>query len=180
MRHSVKRKLFLSLFAIAICAGVFLAARSKFPSQHIGAADRSVAPDFTLNDLSGKPFTLTSFRGKAVLLDFWATWCDPCRDEIPRFIGLQEKYRDRGLQIIGISMDDSPEPVRQFQQQFRMNYPVVMGSARIGELYGGILGLPVAFVIGPDGRIYSKHFGATETAVFEKEIKTVLATTSAQ
>lgn len=73
-------------------------------------------------------------------------------------------------------MDDTPEPVREFQQQFKMNYPVVMGSARIGELYGGILGLPVAFLIGPDGRIYSKHFGATDTAVFEREIVPLLPT----
>jgi thiol-disulfide isomerase/thioredoxin len=174
IRQAVKRKLFLSLLAMAICGGVFLAGPSKFRTQKIGSANRAVAPDFTLTELGGKPLTLSSYRGKVVLLDFWATWCDPCRDEIPRFISLQDKYRDRGLQIIGVSMDDAPAPVREFQEQFRMNYPVVMGSARIGELYGGILGLPVAFLIGPDGRIYSKHFGATDVAVFEKEIIALL------
>jgi cytochrome c biogenesis protein CcmG, thiol:disulfide interchange protein DsbE len=138
--------------------------------------DRSVAPDFTLTDLSGKPLTLSSYRGKVVLLDFWATWCDPCRDEIPGFNVLQDKYANRGLQIIGVSMDDTPDPVRDFQKQFKMNYPVVIGSARIGELYGGILGLPVAFLIGADGRIYAKHLGATDEAVLEKEIVTLLGT----
>lgn len=172
----MKQKLFLSLLTLAICTGVFLAARSKFRAHQVGPANRVIAPDFILNDLNGKPATLSSYRGKVVLLDFWATWCDPCRDEIPRFIALQDKYRDRGLRIVGVSMDDTPEPVREFQQQFKMNYPVVMGSARIGELYGGILGLPVAFLIGPDGRIYSKHFGATDTAVFEREIVPLLQT----
>jgi cytochrome c biogenesis protein CcmG, thiol:disulfide interchange protein DsbE len=109
-------------------------------------------------------------------LDFWATWCDPCRDEIPGFNVLQDKYANRGLQIIGVSMDDTPDPVRDFQKQFKMNYPVVIGSARIGELYGGILGLPVAFLIGADGRIYAKHLGATDEAVLEKEIVTLLGT----
>ena len=173
----MKRKLLLSFIALAISLGLFLAARANFRAQGIGSADRGTAPDFTLTDLSGKPLTLSSYRGKVVLLDFWATWCDPCRDEIPRFIVLQDKYGARGLQIIGVSMDDSPEPVRQFQKRFRMNYPAVMGTARIGELYGGILGLPVAFLIGSDGRIYSKHVGTTDTAVFEKEILTLLRTT---
>lgn len=172
----MKRRLFLSLLALAICGAVFLTAHSKFRARQIGSADRAVAPDFTLTDLSGKPLTLSSYRGKVVLLDFWATWCDPCRDEIPRFNVLQDKYANRGLQIIGVSMDDAPDPVREFQQQFKMNYPVVMGSARIGELYGGILGLPVAFLIGADGRIYSKHLGATDEAVLEKEIVTLLGT----
>lgn len=174
----MKRKLFLSLLALAICGGVFLAARAKFRAQHSGLASQPLAPDFTLTDLSGKPLTLSSYRGKVVLLDFWATWCDSCRDEIPRFIALQDKYRDRGLEIIGVSMDDTPEPVREFQERFRMNYPVVMGSARIGELYGGILGLPVAFLIAGDGRIYARHFGATDTASLEKEIVTLLGTAS--
>ena len=106
----MKQKLFLSLLALAICAGVFLAVRSKFRAHEVGSTDR-IAPDFTLSGLSGSPVTLSSYRGKVVLLDFWATWCDPCRDEIPRFIALQDKYRDRGLQIIGVSMDDTPEPV---------------------------------------------------------------------
>ena len=134
-----------------------------------------VAPDFTLPQLNGQQLTLSSYRGKVVLLDFWATWCDPCREETPHLVELQQKYGDRGLQIVGVSMDDGPEPVRSFYQQFHMNYPVVMGTAKTGELYGGVLGLPIAFVIGRDGLIHDKHIGATDAAVFEKEIKTLLA-----
>jgi peroxiredoxin len=89
-------------------------------------------------------------------------------------VELQNKYRDQGLQIVGISMDDGPEPVRDFYQSFKMNYPVVMGNATTGELYGGVLGLPIAFLIGRDGRIYSKHIGATDISVFEGEIATLL------
>jgi peroxiredoxin len=168
------RKLTLILLALAICAGAFFVGRSKFRVQKMNSANGAVAPDFTLPDLSGNPLTLSSYRGKVVLLDFWATWCDPCRDEIPRFVELQEKYRDRGLQIVGVSMDDTPEPVREFQEKFKMNYVIVMGNAKLGELYGGILGLPVAFLIGPDGRIHSKRFGATDASVFEEEIVSLL------
>jgi len=124
--------------------------------------------------LNGQPLHLVSYRGKVVLLDFWATWCVPCRAEIPHFIELQQKYGDRGLQIIGVSMDDGPEPVRDFYQQFHMNYPVVMGNAKTGELYGGVLGLPIAFIIGKDGLIDSKKIGAADMAVLEREIQKLL------
>jgi cytochrome c biogenesis protein CcmG, thiol:disulfide interchange protein DsbE len=137
-------------------------------------AQQLPAPDFTLPQLDGHDLRLSSYRGKVVLLDFWATWCDPCREEIPHFVDLQQRYGDRGLQIVGVSMDDSPDPVRPFYQQFHMNYPVVMGTAQTGAMYGGILGLPIAFLITRDGRIYAKHIGATSAEVFEKEIKSLL------
>jgi cytochrome c biogenesis protein CcmG/thiol:disulfide interchange protein DsbE len=136
----------------------------------------AMAPDFTLPTPDGKDLQLSSYRGKVILLDFWATWCDPCREEIPHFVELQQKYSDHGLQIIGVSMDDSAEPVRPFYQRFHMNYPVVMGTAKTGELYGGILGLPISFLIGRDGRIYAKHIGATDASVFEREIKHLIET----
>ena len=108
------------------------------------------------------------------MLDFWATWCDPCREEVPHLVELQNRYRDRGLQIIGISMDDDAEPVRDFYRRFNMNYPVAMGDATTGEVYGGVLGLPIAFLIDRDGRVYSKHIGATDISVIEREITTLL------
>jgi cytochrome c biogenesis protein CcmG/thiol:disulfide interchange protein DsbE len=132
------------------------------------------APDFSLPQLDGQELRLSSYRGKVVLLDFWATWCDPCREEIPHFVELQQKYGSRGLQVIGVSMDDSADPVRPFAAKFQMNYPIVMGNAQTGESYGGILGLPIAFLIGRDGRIYAKHMGATNVTVFENEITNLL------
>jgi thiol-disulfide isomerase/thioredoxin len=134
------------------------------------------APDFILPQLDGHDLRLSSYRGKVVLLDFWATWCDPCREEIPHLVELQQKYASSGLQVIGVSMDDSSDPVRPFSQQFHINYPVAMGTAQTGTMYGGILGLPIAFLIGRDGRIYAKHIGATSAEVFEKEIKSLLQT----
>ena len=156
---------------------IMVAAGFYFKGHHAGRAlsQHSPAPDFSLPDLDGHLLQLSSFRGKVVLLDFWATWCDSCREEIPHFIELQNKYGGQGLQIIGVSMDDAREPVREFYQHFRMNYPVVMGNAEVGKLYGGVLGLPVAFVIGTDGRIYAKHTGATESSGFEHDVKELLA-----
>ena len=148
--------------------------RGLSPGLRISSTEHPLAPDFSLPDLSGHSLTLSSYRGKVVLLDFWATWCVPCREEIPHLVELQDKYRDRGLQIIGVSMDDGPEPVRDFYRQFKMNYPVVMGDAKTGELYGGVLGLPIAFVVGRDGRICAKHIGATDVGAFEKEIAGLL------
>jgi len=133
------------------------------------------APDFALTSLSGNKINLQDYKGKVVLLDFWATWCGPCRIEIPGFVELQRKYGNQGFAIIGVSMDDGPQPVRQFYDTFHMNYPVVMGSDKLGELYGGILGLPTSFLVGRDGRIYAKHVGLTDVSVFESEIKELLS-----
>jgi thiol-disulfide isomerase/thioredoxin len=171
----VNKKLVIGIAAISIALGLyFFGHTQRTRNHHAGSGTHAFAPDFSLPNLEGGQLDLSAYRGKVVLLDFWATWCVPCRAEIPHFVELQDKYRDRGLQIIGVSMDDGPEPVRDFYQRFKMNYPVVMGNAKIGELYGGVLGLPIAFVIGGDGRVYSKHIGATDIAIFEHELVSLL------
>jgi thiol-disulfide isomerase/thioredoxin len=139
------------------------------------AGGHPFAPKFSLTDISGQNLTLDDYKGKVVLLDFWATWCGPCRIEIPEFVQLQKRYRDQGLAVIGISMDDSDEPVKAFYKEFNMNYPVAVGDEKLAELYGGILGLPTTMLIGRDGRIYAKHVGATDISVFEREVKELLA-----
>jgi peroxiredoxin len=172
----LKKRIFPGLALIVVIAGLYFMTRQSTPSdmKDTGASQPSLAPDFSLPDLTGEKLDLSSYRGKVVLLDFWATWCDSCREEIPRFVELQKKYGDQGMQIIGVSMDDGPEPVREFHRRFKMNYPVVMGNAKTGELYGGVLGLPIAFLIGRDGRISAKHTGATDIRVIEKEIVNLL------
>ncbi|MFZ0293115.1 MAG: TlpA disulfide reductase family protein [Candidatus Sulfotelmatobacter sp.] len=172
----MRRWILIGVSLIAIVGFYFRARYHGVPTgtKGNGIAEESMAPDFSLPDLAGKKLDLSSYRGKVVLLDFWATWCDLCRDEIPNFVELQNKYGDRGLQIIGVSMDDGPEPVRDFYRRFKMNYPVAMGNAKTGELYGGVLGLPIAFLIGRDGRISTKHIGATDISVLENEIRNKL------
>jgi peroxiredoxin len=168
---------------VVLCAAVGLelgcTGKNNPAGSVAGKTESKLAPDFTLPDLSDKPLTLSSLRGKVVLLDFWATWCTPCREEIPEFVKLQDKYRDQGLQIVGISMDDGPEPVRDFYKKFQMNYPVVMGDAKTGSAYGGVLGLPIAFVVDQQGKIVSRHIGATDVSVLEKEVVALLSKSSA-
>jgi thiol-disulfide isomerase/thioredoxin len=167
------------VLGIVVAVGLFFVNKYWITPATTKAAKASVeyppAPGFTLTSLSGDKIDLQEYKGKVVLLDFWATWCGPCRIEIPGFVQLQNHYGSQGLAIVGVSMDDSPEPVRKFYQDFRMNYPVAMGTDKLGMLYGGIFGLPTSFLIGRDGRIYAKHVGLTDASVFESEIKELLA-----
>ena len=171
--ESVSPKKLLVLLAIVALAALYFFERSSHTAKPVTILG-SVAPDFTLPQLSGAPLQLSDYRGKVVLLDFWATWCEPCRQEIPYFVDLQNKYGTQGFQIIGVSMDDGAEPVWEFYRQFKMNYPVVMGNAKTGELYGGVFGLPIAFLLDRDGRVRVRHIGATDVPVIEKEIVEVL------
>jgi peroxiredoxin len=116
------------------------------------------APDFTRASLDGKPVTLSAARGKLVLLDFWASWCAPCIVELPHLVDLQKRYRGR-LQVIGVSMDDSKSAAMDAVKRYPVNYPVVMGDAKLGKLYGGVLGLPEIHLIGRDGRILKSWRG---------------------
>jgi thiol-disulfide isomerase/thioredoxin len=133
------------------------------------------AHDWELKDLAGKTVKLSDFKGKVVILDFWATWCPPCRAEIPHFVELQKQYGDQGLVVIGMSLDEGgPNVVSSFAKEQGINYPVVIGNQDIATQYGGIEGIPTTFVIDGDGKIVSKHVGFTDKSVFEDEIKKLL------
>jgi peroxiredoxin len=124
------------------------------------------APDFELKGLDGKTVKLSEYRGKVVILDFWATWCPPCREEIPHFIKLQKELGDEGLAIIGVSLDQTDSPVKSFIKEHGINYPVVMGDRNLASKYGGVRAIPTTFVIDKKGEIAKKYVGYKSEEVF--------------
>jgi len=129
--------------------------------------------DFTIRDLDGRTISFASLRGKVTLVNFWATWCGPCRAEIPDLVALQQKYRDQ-LQILGISEDEaSPETVKQFAAKFNVNYPVAMVTPELEKLFGNVSALPTTFVIDRDGRVVQKHVGMLTKSITEAETRSL-------
>src|SRR6266566_2376757 len=132
------------------------------------------APAFELNDLDGKPLSLAAAKGKIVLLNFWATWCGPCRAEVADLVDLQKRYADK-LEIIALATDeDDPDEVRRFVLQSGINYRVAMSSDAVRRDYGGIAALPTSFVIDPQGRIVQKHVGLNDPSIYELELRAML------
>ena len=127
--------------------------------------------DFKLKNLEGKEVELSSFKGKVVLLNFWATWCGPCKAEIPGFIELQEKYKDK-ITIVGYSVDDTADLAKKYAAEYKMNYPILLGEGRedVQDAFGPIWGIPASFLISKDGKVCRKHMGIAPKAVFEKEL----------
>jgi thiol-disulfide isomerase/thioredoxin len=140
------------------------------------------APDFSLavvanvKDKTQEEMTLAELKGKPVILDFWATWCGPCKVEIPHFVEFQEKYGKAGLQVVGISVDDTADKLVPYVHDMKMNYPVLQGldHDEVQDAYGPIVGIPVSVVISRDGKICATHTGLTGKDVFEREIKALL------
>jgi thiol-disulfide isomerase/thioredoxin len=161
----------------ALAAGAMLAAAAAAadPSS-CEAPGRPAKLDFTLKDLDGRAVRLDVHRGKVILLDFWATWCAPCRLEVPGFVELQGKYGREGFIVLGVSVDETLAPVRRFVSEFGVNYPVLLGAGRedLQKAYGPLKGFPTAVLIGRDGRICRQHTGYTRKEVFEAQIRQLL------
>ena len=132
------------------------------------------APTFALTDLSGQPLRLSSFHGKVVLLNFWATWCAPCQIEMPTFTGWQRQYGSQGLQVIGISMDDDPASARRVIARLKLNYPVAMGDEHLGARYGDVLGLPLTFLIDRAGIVRARFQGETDLHSIERQLRALI------
>jgi peroxiredoxin len=130
--------------------------------------------DFVLKDMNNVPVKMADFKGKVVLLNFWATWCGPCKVEIPAFVELYDRYKDQGLVIAGVSIDDGPDALRAFAKEWRMQYPVLMMRSEVEDSYGPFYGIPTTFLIARDGTICTKHIGPATKEQFEQEIKALL------
>jgi thiol-disulfide isomerase/thioredoxin len=131
---------------------------------------------FTLKDMKGQDVSLSKFKGKVILLDFWATWCEPCKAEIPWFIEFNKKYAAEGLQVIGVSVDDTPEKLEPYVKNMKMDYLILQGLGHddVQDAYGPILGIPVTVIISRDAKICATHAGLAGKDVFENEIKALL------
>jgi thiol-disulfide isomerase/thioredoxin len=168
----MQTRIFFLIAAAAFGLIAFFHARQPVEARGF---DDGMAPPWTLKDLDGKTVRSSEFKDKVVILDFWATWCPPCRKGIPDFIELQKQYGEKGLVIVGVSLDEAgPALVKRFANQFGINYPIVMGDTGIVNAYGGIRSIPTTFVIDRTGRVVSRHIGYTEKSVFENEIKELL------
>ena len=142
------------------------------------AGSRKAAPDWQLTDVDGKSVKLSDFKGKVIILNFWATWCPPCRAEIPEFVALQRKYADKGFTVIGVSLDEQgPSVVKPFMARLGINYPVVMGDQKTVGAYGDIAAIPTTFVIDRQGNIVNVYQGFTDQDTFESVIGPLLANT---
>jgi len=167
--------------AVAILVAALLAGScSKLERQARRAApktesNRKAAPAFTLKDADGKTVSLEDYKGKVVLLNFWATWCGPCKIEIPWFVDFEQKYKDKGFSVIGVSMDeDGWNVVKPFLAEEKVNYRILLGNDSVGTLYGGVDSLPTTFVIDRDGRIAATHIGLVSKSDYQDEIVPLL------
>ena len=177
-------KIATAVLSIAAAAG--FAALSGCGSTTVRAAvkgdnQRKAAPDFTLKDADGKTVRLSDYKGKVVLLDFWATWCGPCKIEIPWFMEFEQQFKDKGFAVVGVSMDeDGWSAVKPYLARMNVNYRIVLGNDKVGDQYGGVDSLPTTFLIDRQGRIAATHVGLTGGKEdFKNDISNLLATSRA-
>jgi thiol-disulfide isomerase/thioredoxin len=185
-----RKAVWLAMGAVALALGLIWVApgiephvddasgsSADFPGEPEDAAatGKPARLDFTLKDMHGVDVNLASFKGKVILLNFWATWCGPCRAEIPSLVELQEQYAD-DLVVLGLSVDDTAEKLLPYAAEFKMNYPVLVGNGRedVQEAFGPLFGIPVSVIIGRDGVIAKKHSGIATKEQIEREIKALL------
>jgi peroxiredoxin len=161
---------------VMVVFGLQMARRSRQSGPSAVAGTGKQAPDFTLKSLDGKSVRLSDYRGKAVLLNFWATWCQPCKIEMPWFADLQTKYGPEGLQVLGVAFDDdaSADELAKFSKDLGVNYPVLIGQEAVENAYGGVPVLPITLYIDRDGKIIDKVFGLKGRGEIEQSIKKAL------
>lgn len=186
MKKSLNGMILIFLLGTAIVAlpGCKSKGSGNASADESGKSSKPSAPEVTFKDLQGKDVSLASLKGKVVVVNFWATWCEPCRYEIPWLIDVQQKYRDKGFTFLGVAMDDdgkvSVEPFVQKTQfdvgghSMTMNYPIVLGNDDLAAKFGGLIGLPTTIVISRDGKITKRYIGPAKQDELEKDIQGLL------
>jgi peroxiredoxin len=173
--HAVRLSAVLSVLALACVLQNCTPARRSARADLKPTSERKPAPEFALKDADGKVIKLSDYRGKVLLLDFWATWCGPCKIEIPWFIDLQRRNKHRGFEVLGVSMDDEGwEVVKPFVSEVGVNYRVVMGSDSTAQSYGGVDALPTTFLIDREGKVAAVHVGLAGKKVIEDGVEQLL------
>jgi peroxiredoxin len=185
----VGRKRWIAAAAAAVGVALFAVPFLRGPEDRLAADVTAAAPssatcpaktsanfDFTLKDAGGATVKLSDYKGKVVLLNFWATWCGPCKMEIPEFVEAYSKYRDKGFVILGVLSEDDPsqKDLQTFMSEFKMNYPVMRQHAELEESFGTLWALPTSFVIDRKGQVCSKHMGPFSKEALEREINGLL------
>jgi peroxiredoxin len=180
----VKRDATVIVVVVLVIAAMLIAGkhltRPQAPGGSISGSNIALkgkpAPDFQLTDLDGSHVRLGDLRGKAVLLNFWATWCPPCKIEMPWFVDLQKQYGPQGLQIVGVAMDEgnAHDAVAKFAKDMGLNYTVLLGNDKVADQYGGVDALPTTFYIGRDGRIVTRVFGLVSHSEIEDNVRAAL------
>ena len=177
----MKRNPLILFFIAAIVAAMLFAGIRAARNNHANGPAKgqligNLAPDFELPALDGKNLKLSDLRGKAVLLNFWATYCGPCKIEMPWFVELQKEYGPQGFQIVGVAMDDaSLEDIAKFAKEMGVNYPILLGKESVGQSYGGVSVLPTTFFLDRDGKVMAREFGLQSRSVFVDHIKKAMS-----
>ena len=165
-----------ALVAAMLFAGIRMTRHNRANASANGQLIGNLAPDFELPALDGKNLKLSDLRGKAVLLNFWATYCGPCKVEMPWFVELQKEYGPQGFQIVGVAMDDaSTEDIAKFAKEMGVNYPILIGKDAVAESYGGVSVLPTTFFLDRDGKLTAREFGLQSRSVFVDHIKKAMS-----
>ena len=180
--HARRNAAVIIVVVVAIAAmligGQYLAHRGERSGTVAAGGPKpgTAAPDFALQSLDGKTVHLSDFRGKAVLLNFWATWCTPCRLEMPWFVELEKQYGPQGLQVVGVAMDDAgPDKIAKFAKDMGVNYPVLLGKESVGDEYGGLEYLPTSFYLDREGKVVQRVFGLRSRSDIEDWVKEALS-----
>lgn len=179
MNSRLSRAVTLSVLTPALFLSACSAGSKPSESLLRPESERRDAPDFSLRDSEGKVVRLADYRGKVVLLNFWATWCGPCKIEIPWFVEFERQHKDKGFAVLGISMDEEGwDVVKPFISEIGINYRVLMGDDSVAQLYGGVDSLPTTFLIDREGRVAKVHIGLVSKSSYERELQQLLKTFS--